>query len=99
MANRRGFYLNLKFKTFLKPVSSKLTHVTKTFTSAKEHIVKTLLFLILVQSFLQSLKFPDTTKIGFSTAPVLGLCLALLSFVFNIIILGLAGILFILTRG
>lgn len=44
----------------------------------------TLLFLILVQPFLQSLKFPDTTKMDFPTAPVLGLCLALLSFVFNI---------------
>lgn len=44
----------------------------------------TLLFLILVQPFLQSLKFPDTTEMGFPTAPVLGLCLALLSFVFNI---------------
>lgn len=72
----------------------------------------TLLFLILVHSFLHSLKFPDTTKIGFPTALVLGLGLVPLSLssVYDFILLFnvketesllpfLCNILFILPRG
>lgn len=44
----------------------------------------TLLFLILVLPFLRNLKFLGITELGFSTTPVLGLCLALLSFVLSI---------------